>query len=954
MTAALTLQVDRTSGEFQPAELRLRVRGPDGEVLTQDPVVTAIELSPPDLVTVTPIGDPTPGVLAYRCEVDTAAIGRDAELVQKGGTRSVTMTIRALPGDGYQQPLVTTCPIDIVLPGPTITWYTNGDRSTTGQPARVEAATGTEVTLHVSLERFSPSEGRFAAVDDAMFSHMVNVGPDGQTAFTYTVFGVHPAARPWEAPPGSRCEVSRWKLMTDLPPEGRPELAAPSTTFIRVRGWNAGVITARYPDRIATSEAHVAECFVPVHFVPVEATAELLEPPMPIPADGRQVELVVALRRAGSDDPAPGVPVSLSLRHHADAEGSLDPASTSATSDDQGLVHVAYTTPALTYRVGGRYLEELVVARAGDGSSDEIAVFPLHLNPELRAELHVAKDGLEFDTVRIHRPAGRTPATVTGDLSLTVENRLVRARRTSPVAHAEATLVPEGALRGAEPGSPVEGPSCRSGDNGAIGLSLEGLREGWAMADEARRREAETPLDPDREIPPGRFDAEVTLVIDQYDTRIEQSSWWLAQAGTAIDHRMATQRLTLGDQLARRPETDLPRAVSGTLLLHRATQVPRLTDARYRELWRNVGEHLGKIFDEIISMAMSFFEVADKLFGFLKEKAKLAATALKKNMGSLLASLASGLTMWIQQALAGLQGLINALTAYAPSVVKALNTLMGYLTGVLHALRDLLQQKPNSATDALQGLVSVIQQLAHGLHAVGLAMIEFARLLLTGVEQFALNAIGVVEKWFPWVAAVATEKFDQAVTAIQPLIGQARQSKWLDKSIGALVGQRVKKMISAITGLFDPPVSGRIAALLRDEMGAVFPRSGMALEILLADVDRLDVPEDPEPALARARQRFGTMDPLSDRDEHDGRLRWARQDVGLHRCILPHRQGHHRMRYEARNVDGQRQVAGCLSGVVCDPDQVDDGCRHGVERHQGALTSSPDRYRQCCGGMGHP
>ncbi len=818
------IEVDPATGQLGHCDLHARLVATGGPEPVAVPLtVESVTIEPPDLLHLETLPPEPDGITVYRAWLAPSA--RQAPDLVERLERPVNVTITGRPADDPRaEPVTRSIPVQVRLPSPTIHWRRADRPAEVDLPLEIEAEAGAELTLEVWVDRYDVTTDRTVSDAGVEFTHMANEGRP--SPLTIREFRPHPDDLPWNNPASATRDRSRWQVVRDLPDPERPDLVPPVETAIRVRAWTKGSIAQRSGNQVtlAANARQLAEAVVPVVLGPVRLDVEVVEPEMPVPADGRPHEVVLQLTRRRDGKPATRASLAWAPRPGAHpTPGTFEPGEGELTGTDNGMLRLRWTTPELRYRPGDSYTVPLVVEQGPAARRTPVGSVDLHLNPELSAELRIAKPGLEWEPTQILLDAGSTPATLLGDLVLPVDN-VIPADRSStrpPVADADAELwVIEGGRQ------MRVGEKVTTADDGEMVLVLPGLEHTFSRPGPERRTRR---LDPDRDITPGRFHPdEVAPRIDHYDDRLLRFAP-LPVLGPTLEQPLRSHRLTLADQLAGRPRADAALAVSGVQLVGTAACYVHSYQQAYEQQWLTVKDDMAGVFSELVNVLISASNIGQRIGDAATETAHRLITTLGPRVSALLARMSASLGPRLAQLQAWLVQQRDRILPFAQKAYEL----------AVEAFEAAAQQLgiARGAGPLLARLTAVLRALGRGLVAV---VQSLWCIVTTGLRE-------LVGQLADWVVAPLHQLLQQAPEGVRELlhlVGGAIDSTGVTWSLAKTVEAYLNDFF---TWLGSAPWAGGLSAEAIRARFDPFPAAARkGLEYTLRHVESLDCSTNPD------------------------------------------------------------------------------------------------------------
>ncbi|MCU0272232.1 MAG: hypothetical protein MUE34_03275, partial [Acidimicrobiales bacterium] len=701
------IALDPATGRLGTTDLhaRLTTVGPHPVVVPLR--VESVTMQPPDLLELETLPTEPDGVTVYRARL--AAAARADRYVAERLDRPITVIITGRPAnDPEARPVTATIPVQVQLPPTTIHWRRADRPAEVDLTVDVEAEAGQEFALEVWVDRYDIATDRMVSDAAVEFTHMAN---DGRPSpLTKEQFRPHPDDLPWVRPETATRERSRWQVAADLPPPDRPELRPPVETSIRVRAWRTGSIAARHANAVTFSDRprQLAEAVVPVVLGPVRLAVEVVEPDMPVPADGAVHEVVLRVTRVRDGRPPAGVALAFAPRAGAHPNpGAFEPTEVTLTPEAQGRVTLRWTTPELRYKPGDTYTVPLRVEQGPPDRRTLVDTVDLHLNPELSAEIRITKRGIAWDPVDVLWDAGRTPASILGTLRFPVRNRIPADRtETEPLvfdADVELWVIEAGVQT-------KVGETSITDDEGEFALVLPELEHTFSRPGPERRTRR---LDPVRDLTLPTFHPDdAAPAIDWYDDRVPRYAP-LAMFGTDLEQRVRHHRLTFADELATRPRTDADLAVSGVKLLGTAACYVHTYQQAHEHQWSTVADDLGGLFGELVNIVISAINIGDLLGDAAASVAQRAIDTFGPGIVRAVTRMAAFLEPLCQRMQTMLLGLREFVL---PSAQQAYELAIEALDAVAHHL-GLLR-----GGDLLSRVTALVEVIANGIVAAAQAL----------------------------------------------------------------------------------------------------------------------------------------------------------------------------------------------------------------------------------------
>lgn len=381
MSKRYEILFDWQKGDFQPVEIRARLLAAQvaGKYVPCTFARAEFTAEPADIVTIESRLEDQTAIAAIRLADSFYARPDFWDQIKK----PISVTLHATPENSQASPVVETCQVAVQSPRPTIHWMKQDDPSTKDGKIEIPAEVNEQFVLQVWLNQFDPQQRSVTYdPDEVEFSHwsefpkevLANQGPPAM-----------------DVKQGKNRDLTTWVMKVSLPDGNFPRLEPPVENTIRVKAWARGTIQRENGGikPLSGAEMLADEVHVPVVLSPVKLTARLAEP-MPIPANGRQTELLLQVLQEKDERPAKGIKLSWELAQVANRpRGSLLPEG--GTTDDQGQVRIAYTTPELLYHPGIDLTEKLCVFRGEGASRSELAEIELALAPAISLKLEAEK-----------------------------------------------------------------------------------------------------------------------------------------------------------------------------------------------------------------------------------------------------------------------------------------------------------------------------------------------------------------------------------------------------------------------------------------------------------------------------------------------------------------------------------------------------------------------------------
>lgn len=768
-----TISCDRTSGEFLPTTIHAVLSAPDpegGEDLVPMEIVS-IGVTPDNIVTIQAMGAEEEGSLVQVFEVTVleAALQRASFVDDVARPLDVVFRARPLlaPGSNHEAPVVEQKAQIVVEAATTIHWYDEQDDDSVDGTLSLDADGASVLHLRLWCERFDAVERRIVTDDTVVFTHWTDQGAKaaGFVACNDDLPMLDPT---------SRRDRTRWCTTTALPSDTLPNAEPPIDTGIRVKAWKAGTISRRHGGiDNPTNTPPLVIAHVPVTLEAATATAELLEPVRPVPANTLSVPLRVRIVNERTRRPVESGIYQLELDATTGCGSRLvlangDFASTAAVAlkpENEGVVGLDFVPPELSYEPGSVYAETLRITRGSGAEATDVATLQLFLAPRLEATITAEKPGLEFESRELNFAAGSVPHAFTGTLSFEIANANPEETTTADVANAKIEITCGTAAR------PVG--YVQTDKDGSFRWELSELKPGLVASGLTL---TEHDLD-EEELPICDFDAFTEKVIDNYDGQMKKSApLQLYDAG--LRKEVLTHRLEFGSNLATYSPDDLKKIVAGTELYRTGITYGSIYDGMCQDMTKSVVDQLGGIYQELTALAVTFFDVGQKLAkaggGLLKWLESVGAGVAKRFFRFASTTMADGLQRGAQSILAWVRNAAGrTITPALKRAITHLESAWATIVGTISNLRASfanasgstgLAAKSKHALGALATLVvgllkviaDILKLLAQTLWATVVFALQLAGKAVAGAADWMgkrLSSMGIpdVDRFGAWV-----------------------------------------------------------------------------------------------------------------------------------------------------------------------------------------------------------
>ncbi len=709
-----TIRCDRSTGVFLPTIMHAVLSAPDpdgGEALVPMEVVD-IDF-PQDIVSIQPQGAEAPGSLVQLFEVSIL----DSALQKAGFAKSVAkpleVVFRARPvvpaGSTQEAPEVEQRAQIVIEAATTIHWRDEEDANSTDAPLYLDADGLSVLRLHVWCERYDATEQRIVTDDTVIFSHWTY--DKAQDVGFVICDDVLPMLDPT-----SRRDHTRWCTKTALPSDTFPDAEPPIDTGIRVKAWEAGTVTRAEGKIFNPSDASpLVIAQIPVTLEAVKATAQLLDPVRPVPANAQPVPLRVRIVNERTKQPVENGTYQFELATTTGCGSRLGLANGGVASTatltlgpkNEGVVDLEFVPPELVYQPGTVYAETLRITRGSGAKTVDVATLQIFLTPRLEATITAKKPGLDFESRTLNFVAGSVPHAFTGTLSFEIVNADPSETATADIAGAEIEITCGTATQSIG--------RLETGKDGSFRWELTELKPGLLAA---KLPLLEHDLEVD-DLPLAAFDSETALVIDDYDAKIK------AYAPTHLYHEalkkeVLTHRLEFGTNIATYAPSDLRRIIAGTQLYRTGITYGRTYEQMSKSITQSAKEQLGGIFKECIALSVTLFKVGEKLTragaGIISWLGKATSGVVKRFFTFAATTLAGGLQKAAQGMLTWLQSMSGrALTPNLKRSVGLLESAWSKIVGALASLRSAFSSSSTGIAAKSKDALSKLRSLILGL-----------------------------------------------------------------------------------------------------------------------------------------------------------------------------------------------------------------------------------------------
>lgn len=239
----------------------------------------------------------------------------------------------------------------------------------------------------------------------------------------------------------TRRELTTWRCAADMAVIAAQGISLPVECSIEIEARVGAGVNSPPKDSLT----------IPVTLVEPKAKLELIEPELPVPADGFASSMVLQVfwqfDEQSSATPASELELQIEKKTPGDGIDAKLQLTGGAKTDKEGQLRFDYTPPELFYQPGGTY-EDIYVVYLGSGTARKsLGEIRIPLSPSIRftlsalkeTELEQKKFGIEFPEEEISIGADEQVRSVRGMLKL-VENLPDGGTKNIPVAQAEISL----------------------------------------------------------------------------------------------------------------------------------------------------------------------------------------------------------------------------------------------------------------------------------------------------------------------------------------------------------------------------------------------------------------------------------------------------------------------------------------------------------------------------------
>ena len=494
-----------------------------------------------------------------------------------------------------------------------------------------------QVQLKLKARRIKPGQG--LTEDDESISFTQLIKPPG---FSTQIFGeVSEKA-------SMRRELTTWLCGADMTVIAAQSLSMPVQCSIEIEA------------RLGTDKQPKDTLSIPVTLAEPKAKLELIEPPLPIPADGLAINAILQVwwQLDGESAASPATDVELQIEKKTPGDGIDSKLQTTGTAktDKDGQLHFEYTPPELYYQPGGRY-EDIYVVYMGSGATRKsLGELSLPLSPSIRFNISALKQieleqeqfGIEFPEEEITIEADEQARSVKGVLKL-IENLPGGGTKEILVNQAEISLAFFDGKQFVPP--PETAEKLLSDATGTYTLKMPELT---AILPSGKGVDY---VIPDEDAPTGALLEPAEAEMKEYDRVVGLMDDLLGQLPSSTASKIKEFRQIYVLHLAQLATKDFLQVQSSARLFTKIVGYAGLFYRNYRSRWDRVWDSVKNTVLTIIDFVWEYVKASEKIVNLLAPVGKAIMNAggrlldfAFKRGGRLMISIARALRPMIERA----------------------------------------------------------------------------------------------------------------------------------------------------------------------------------------------------------------------------------------------------------------------------------------------------------------
>jgi hypothetical protein len=589
-----------------------------------------------------------------------------------------------------------------------------------------------------------------------------------------------------------------------------------------------------------------AECLVRV--APMPAIVKVLRPtpeefPWPAkPEPKMPVELQIF--RGSESKPLANTVVNLERKTPNDPPcGDWDAESRPPkTTDEQGRVSFTFVPNELYYKPHGKYFEEYRVFTGEGDKRREIGSFKLALAPKLRFRLEVEKKASFGDEAQKKEFAvdfGEKPAPIELELgpqlkidALEILAELPDDGQSSttrlPVAYAKLKMT---FLDKEDKEPPAAGDPPLTETNGQYTWKFPELTAAFKEPATYKLKEHD-------QNPVGKLNAGSEGCIKSYRERVEKFTPQELLEATLYQELVEYRKIFCGQMAGQKTEKYETVESAAELLCAAATHT-RLFNSMYNDQWGRLGEVIGNIFSDVLSLVINLKGVGDKCVKDLAPNAPTYFRALIDKVASW--SWVQKLIQKVTPRLARIRGVLEEVIAFLREHVGGtLRSLMNNISSLFESLKQDLDElvqttaSPNAgwnevkekivewATNFFKLVFRVVGKVLLLIADIIVGMVSVLTKFIAGLCSGAFDALPPgIQQWIAETLPLGGERIIQALKRtftcedhgygalslaklIEVLIGCVNEKLELTSGAGELSGKAIVKSLGLMDWMADP------------------------------------------------------------------------------------------------------------------------------------------------------